>query len=67
MSLFLDYLLFLVVMRQKEIVLRRFPKGKLSEVKFLLGFSLRLAFSSYSSLTAASDDMNLQKTHCFRS
>ena len=48
-------------MRQKEIVLRRFPKGKLSEVKFLLGFSLRLAFSSYSSLTAASDDMNLRK------
>ena len=45
----------------------RFPKGKLSEVKFLLGFLLRLAFSSYSSLTAASDDLNLRKTHCFRS
>ena len=44
-----------------------FPKDRLSEVKCLLGFSLRLAFSSISSLTAASIDMNLWKTHCFRS
>ena len=55
-------------MRQKEINgFEAFPKGKLSEVKFLWGFSLRLAFSSYSLLTVASNDMNLRKTHCFRS
>ena len=42
--------------------MRRFPKDKLGEVEFLLGFSLRLAFSSYSLLTAASDDMDLRKT-----
>ena len=53
--------------KKRLIVLRRFPKGKLSELKFLLGFPLRLAFSSYSSLTAASENMNLRKTHCFRS
>ena len=37
--------------------MRRCQKCKLSKVKFLLGFSLILAFSSISSLTAASIDV----------
>ena len=47
-------------MRQKEInCFEAFSERKLSEVKFFWHFLLRLAFSSYSSLTAASDDMDL--------
>ena len=59
MLLFLDYLLFHVVMR--------FPKVKLSEVNFVLGFSLRLAFYNVSSLTTSLIDMHLWKTHFFKS
>ena len=50
--------------KKRLIVVRRFSKGKLSEVKFVLGFPLTLPFPSVSSLTTASIDMNLWKTHC---
>ena len=65
---FLIIFYFFVVMRQKEInCFEVFSKKQIKWSKILLGFSLRLAFSSYSSLRAASDDMNLRKTYCFRS